>query len=131
MLDHSMVRASLTVLFGRPPELPAVAAVLRESGLLAGGAARGAVLPLDIEGLAQLDLPDLEAYAAGGAGAKHVAEWLRMVALHLAQAEAPLVDGDTLDGPDEEPWMTQADAATVEPGRQVLRFVPLSSLDRE
>lgn len=79
----------------------------------------------DTLGMSQLALPDLEAYSSDGAGAAEMASWLRMVCLHLAQAEAPLSAGDTLDGPDDAPWITVEDRATVEPERVVLRFAPV------
>jgi hypothetical protein len=84
---------------------------------------------LDTLGMAQLGLPDLEAYAAEGPGAAEVAAWLRNLALYLVQQSAtggaaPLGPGDTLDGPDETPWVTIADGATAPPQRLVLRFAP-------
>jgi len=83
---------------------------------------------LDTLGMGQLGLPDLEAYAAEGAGEKEVAAWLQNLALYLVQEGAParLRQGDTLDGPDELPWQTTEDVATVEPVRPVLRFVPVA-----
>jgi hypothetical protein len=83
---------------------------------------------LDTLGMGQLGLPDLEAYAAEGAGAEEVAAWLRNLSLYLVQEGTParLRHGDTLDGPDELPWRTVEDVATVEPARPVLRFVPVS-----
>jgi len=83
---------------------------------------------LDTLGMGQLGLPDLEAYAAEGAGQKEVAAWLQNLALYLAQEGAParLRQGDTLDGPDDLPWRTTEDVATVEPARPVLRFVPVA-----
>src|SRR5579883_2156463 len=83
---------------------------------------------LDTLGMGQLGFPDVEAYAADGPAATVVGRWLRNVALHLAQLGAsvpPLADGDTLDGPDEDPWVTRADTATAPPARPVLRFAPL------
>lgn len=83
---------------------------------------------LDTLGMAQLGLPDLEAYAGDGTAAMEVAAWLRNLGLYLVQedARARLRHGDTLDGPDEQPWQTLEDVATVEPARPVLRFVPLA-----
>lgn len=82
---------------------------------------------LDTLGMAQLGLPDLEAYAGDGAAARRMASWLRNLGLHLVQdhAGAPLRDGDTLDGPEEQPFATRKDVATAPPARAVLRFTPL------
>ena len=82
---------------------------------------------LDTLGMAQLGLPDLEAYAGDGAASAQVSAWLRNVSLYLVQEEAGarLRHGDTLDGPDEQPWVTTEDTSTVEPRRPVLRFAPL------
>jgi hypothetical protein len=84
---------------------------------------------LDTLGMGQLGLPDLETYA--GDAVETVSAWLRNVALYLVQQATParpvaLAAGDTLDGPDEEPWVTVEDTATVEPARRVLRFTPVA-----
>ncbi len=79
---------------------------------------------LDTLGMAQLDLPDLEAYA-GSFRTDSVAGWLRNLTLYLVQQGAPIQSGDTLDGPDETPWVAREDGATVEPPRRVVRFAPL------
>ena len=86
---------------------------------------------LDTVGMAQLGLPDLEAYAGDGAASAQVSAWLRNVSLYLVQEEAGprLRHGDTLDGPDEQPWETTEDVSTVEPRRPVLRFAPLARRD--
>ena len=77
---------------------------------------------LDTIGMSQFGLPDLEAYSGAGT---EVADWLRNIGLHLVEQVLPLGAGDTLDGPDEEPWITIEDTATVEPARPVLRFAPM------
>ena len=86
---------------------------------------------LDTLGMAELSLPDLEAYAGDGPAVDEVARWLRMVSLHLAEQELPLSGGQTIDGPDEEPWIAIEDSATAPPQRPVLRFVPLAVHQRE
>ena len=82
---------------------------------------------LDTLGMAQLGLPDLEAYAGDGGAASQVSSWLRNLGLYLVQEEAGarLRHGDTLDGPDEQPWGTTEDTSTAPPRRPVLRFAPL------
>lgn len=87
---------------------------------------------LDTLGMAQLGLPDLEAYAAEGPATAQVAAWLRNLGLYLVQEEARarLRHGDTLDGPDEQPWVTLEDVATAPPARKVLRFMPLQRAGR-
>jgi hypothetical protein len=80
---------------------------------------------IDTLGMTQLGLPDLEAYAAPGVAGDAVAAWIRNLALYLAQQGAPIKSGDTLDGPDEQPWVACEDDATVEPPRAVVRFSPL------
>ena len=48
---------------------------------------------LDTLGMAQLELPDLEAYAGDGPAAAQVTGWLRNVALHLVQQEPAAAQG--------------------------------------
>ncbi|MSP60350.1 MAG: DUF4261 domain-containing protein [Myxococcales bacterium] len=80
---------------------------------------------IDTLGMEQLGLPDLESYAADGPGTTAVVDWLRNLGLYLVQQGAPIRSGDTLDGPDEQPWVAREDDATVEPARRVLRFSPV------
>ena len=80
---------------------------------------------LDTLGMEQLGVPDLETYAGEGAAAEAVTAWLRNLALYLAQQGEPIRSGDTLDGPDEQPWVAREDEATVEPSRRVVRFSPV------
>lgn len=80
---------------------------------------------LDTLGMEQLGLPDLETYAGEGAAADATQAWLRNLALYLAQQGEPIRSGDTLDGPDEQPWVAREDDATVEPRRRVVHFTPM------
>lgn len=84
---------------------------------------------LDTLGMEQLGLRDLEAYAADGAAADATAAWLRNLCLYQAQEEPParLRHGDTLDGPDDQPWAAAEDTATAPPTRRALRFTPLDA----
>lgn len=77
---------------------------------------------MDTLGMEQLGLPDLEAYAAAHLRHDAVAGWLRNLSLYLVQQGAPIHSGDTLDGPDEQPWVAKEDEATVEPIRKVVRM---------
>jgi hypothetical protein len=77
---------------------------------------------MDTVGMEQLGLPDLEAYAGPGLRTTVVADWLRNLSLYLVQQGAPIRSGNTLDGPDEQPWIAKEDGSTVEPARKVVRF---------
>lgn len=84
---------------------------------------------MDTVGMALLGLPDLEAYAGPGLRTALVADWLRNLSLYLAQQGAPILSGNTLDGPDEQPWIAKQDDSTVEPTRKVVRFRALPPED--
>jgi hypothetical protein len=77
---------------------------------------------MDTIGMAQLGLPDLEAYAGAHLRTDAVAGWLRNLSLYLLQHGAEIHSGETLDGPDEQPWVAKEDEATVEPPRNVVRM---------
>ena len=84
-------------------------------------------LGLDIVGLAQLGLPDLEAiFAEGKEDPEAVELLLRNVALHLT-AGRPIAPGSTSDDGSGRKWEASHSLAVVAPRRPVVRWLPSGS----
>jgi hypothetical protein len=84
-------------------------------------------LGLDMVGLAQLGLPDVEAiFAEGKEEPEAVERLLRNVALHLA-AGRPIAPGSTSDDGSGRRWEASNTFAVVAPRRPVVRWLPTGS----
>jgi hypothetical protein len=83
-------------------------------------------LLLDTVGLAQLDLPDLEAvFAETAFRPDEVVRFLRKISLYVAGQGDVFEDGHTTDGPGDTRWRaTRFDDALTDPPRRTVRFSP-------
>ena len=89
------------------------------------GVADGWLL-MDSVGLAQLDLPDLEAvFAETAFRPNEVARFLRNISLYVAGQGDVFEDGHTTDGPGDMRWRAlRFDDALTDPPRRTVRFFP-------
>jgi hypothetical protein len=89
------------------------------------GVADGWML-MDTVGLAQLDLPDLEAvFAETAFRPDEVARFLRKISLYVAGQGDVFQDGHTTEGPGNIRWRAMRfDEALTDPPRRTVRFSP-------
>lgn len=84
---------------------------------------------MDTVGNAQLDIPDVEAiFPLAEYDPNDVAYYLRNLTLYVLQSSTPLVDGESLDGPNESDlgWTARGpfDQGLLDPPRELLRVYP-------
>jgi hypothetical protein len=85
-------------------------------------------LLMDTVGLAQLNLPDVEAvFHETASNPTEVARFLRTLSLYLAGQGDVFEDGHTTDGPGGARWRAmRSDEAVADPPRRTVRFFPAS-----
>lgn len=86
---------------------------------------------MDTVGNSQLDLLDVEAcFHAESYEFSEIESFLRLVTCFLEEAEEPIEDGDSVEGPGDKVWkIWRIDDSIAAPPRQVLRCLPQD--DRE
>lgn len=81
---------------------------------------------MDIVGLGQLDLPDMEAvFDSNKYEPEDVERFLRKASLYLLSGEEEVVDGDLADGPGDLSWIAmECEDSLSDPPRETIRWFP-------
>lgn len=81
---------------------------------------------MDVVGLGQLDLPDMEAvFDSDKYEPEDVERFLRKASLYLLSGEEEVVDGDLADGPGGLSWIAmECEDSLSDPPRETLRWLP-------
>ncbi|MCD0459622.1 DUF4261 domain-containing protein [Roseiconus lacunae] len=81
---------------------------------------------MDIVGMGQLDLPDMEAvYDTNKYDPEDVERFLRTASMYLMNSTEEFQDGDSADGPGDLSWIAlECDDSLSDPPRETIRWIP-------